>query len=55
VATTESRSRKNVVSEEIVVGKRKVQDTEVVNETVRREEADIDEQVKHKKDERKSF
>lgn len=48
-------SKKNVVSEEIVVGKRKVQDTEVVNETVRREEADIDEQVKHKKDERNSF
>ncbi|KOF11968.1 hypothetical protein AC739_00160 [Planococcus glaciei] len=36
-------TKKDVVSEEIVVGKRKVQDTETVNETVRREEADIDE------------
>ncbi|MDN7242138.1 YsnF/AvaK domain-containing protein [Planococcus sp. N028] len=36
-------SKKNVVSEEIVVGKQKVQDTETVSETVRREEADIDE------------
>ena len=36
-------SKKDVVAEEIVVGKRKVQDTETVNETVRREEADIDE------------
>lgn len=35
-------NKTNVVSEEIVVGKRKVQDTETVNETVRREEADID-------------
>lgn len=48
-------TKKEVVSEEIVVGKRKVQDTEVVNETVRREEADIDEDVKPKKDERNSF
>lgn len=48
-------SKKDVVSEEIVVGKRKVQDTEVVNETVRREEADIEEQVKSKKDEHNSF
>ncbi|MBT2570009.1 YsnF/AvaK domain-containing protein [Planococcus sp. ISL-110] len=48
-------SKKDVVSEEIVVGKRKVQDTKVVNETVRREEADIDEQVTSKKDERNSF
>ncbi|TWT01929.1 DUF2382 domain-containing protein [Planomicrobium sp. CPCC 101079] len=36
-------SKKDVVSEEIVVGKKKVQDTEHVNETVRREVADIDE------------
>lgn len=36
-------SKKDVVSEEIVVGKRKIQDTEQVNETVRREVADIDE------------
>lgn len=36
-------SKKDVVSEEIVVGKHKVQDTETVSETVRREEADIDE------------
>ncbi|WP_033543970.1 YsnF/AvaK domain-containing protein [Planococcus sp. CAU13] len=36
-------SKKDVVSEEIVVGKQKVQDTETVRETVRREEADIDE------------
>lgn len=35
-------TKKDVVSEEIIVGKRKVQDTETVNETVRREEADID-------------
>src|SRR5690606_26530188 len=48
-------SKKDVVSEEIVVGKRKVQDTEVVNETVRREEADIDENVKAKKDGRTSL
>lgn len=36
-------TKKDVVAEEIVVGKRKVQDTETVDETVRREEADIDE------------
>lgn len=36
-------TKKDVVAEEIVVGKRKVQDTEHVEETVRREEADIDE------------
>ncbi|WP_223641171.1 YsnF/AvaK domain-containing protein [Planococcus sp. 4-30] len=48
-------TKKDVVSEEIVVGKRKVQDTEVVNETVRREKADIDENVKSKKDDRNSF
>ena len=36
-------SKTDVVNEEIVVGKRKVQDTETVSETVRREEADIDE------------
>ncbi|HSJ37659.1 MAG TPA: YsnF/AvaK domain-containing protein [Planococcus sp. (in: firmicutes)] len=39
-------SKKDVVSEEIVVGKRKVEDTETVRETVRREEADIDEDTK---------
>lgn len=36
-------SKRPVVNEEIVVGKRKVTDTETVRETVRREEADIDE------------
>ena len=36
-------SKEDVVSEEVVVGKRKVKDTEHVSETVRREEADIDE------------
>lgn len=39
-------SKKDVVSEEVVVGKRKVKDTERVNETVRREEADIDEDTR---------
>lgn len=34
-------TKRPVVSEEIVVGKRKVTDTELVNETVRREKADI--------------
>lgn len=46
IPVTEERvdvSKTDVVSEEIVVGKRKVQDTETVSETVRREEADIDE------------
>lgn len=46
IPVTEERvnvSKSDVVSEEIVVGKRKVQDTETVSETVRREEADIDE------------
>lgn len=45
IPLTEERvevSKKDVVAEEIVVGKRKVQDTEVVDETVRREEADIE-------------
>jgi uncharacterized protein (TIGR02271 family) len=45
VPLTEERvevSKKDVVTEEIVVGKRKVQDTEHVNETVRKEVADID-------------
>ncbi|MFD1030574.1 YsnF/AvaK domain-containing protein [Metaplanococcus flavidus] len=36
-------SKDEVVGEEIVVGKRKVKDTEHVSETVRREEADVDE------------
>jgi uncharacterized protein (TIGR02271 family) len=36
-------TKKPVVSEEIVVGKRKTQDTETVRETVRREEAHIHE------------
>lgn len=36
-------TKNDVVSEEIVVGKRKVEDTETVRDTVRREEADIDE------------
>lgn len=46
VDLTEERvnvSKDDVVSEEIVVGKKKVTDTEHVRETVRREEADIDE------------
>lgn len=46
VPLTEERvvvSIEDVVSEEIVVGKRKVRDTETVSETVRREEAYIDE------------
>ena len=46
VPVTEERvdvSKKEVVGEEIVVGKKKVKDTEHVSETVRREEADIDE------------
>ena len=34
-------TKKDVVTEEIVVGKRKVVDTETVSDTVRREEADI--------------
>ena len=58
IPVTEERvevTKKDVVAEEIVVGKRKVQDTEVVNETVRREEADIDENVKAKKDGRTSL
>lgn len=37
-------SKDDVVSEELVVGKRNVKDTEHVSETVRREEADIDEE-----------
>lgn len=46
IPVTEERvevSKRPVVNEEIVVGKRKVTDTETVRETVRREEADIDE------------
>ncbi|MFD1706908.1 YsnF/AvaK domain-containing protein [Siminovitchia sediminis] len=35
-------SKKPVVNEELIVGKKKVEDTETVRETVRREEADID-------------
>ncbi|WP_075618823.1 DUF2382 domain-containing protein [Paenisporosarcina indica] len=35
-------TKKDVITEEIVVGKRKVQDTETVSENVRREEVDID-------------
>lgn len=34
-------TKKDVVTEEIVVGKRKVTDTETVSDTIRREEADI--------------
>ena len=34
-------SKKDVVTEEIIVGKRKVTDTETVSDTLRREEADI--------------
>lgn len=43
-------TKKDVVSEEIVVGKNKVKDTETVHDTVRREEADIDEDVNLKDD-----
>lgn len=46
VPLTEERvevSKDDVVSEEVVVGKRKVQDVERVSETVSREEADIEE------------
>lgn len=46
IPVTEERvevSKRPVVNEEIVVGKRKVTDTETVRETVRREEADIEE------------
>ncbi|MEM1502751.1 YsnF/AvaK domain-containing protein [Domibacillus sp. 8LH] len=46
VPVTEERvevTKKPVVTEEIVVGKRKVEDTETVRDTVRREEARIDE------------
>lgn len=46
IPLTEERvqvTKSDVVSEEIVVGKRKVEDTETVRETVRKEEADIDE------------
>ncbi len=35
-------TKKAVCSEEIVVGKRKVEDVETVNETVKREEAHFD-------------
>lgn len=45
IPVTEERvevTKRPVVSEEIVVGKRQVQDTETVSETVRREEVDID-------------
>ncbi|MDN4494916.1 YsnF/AvaK domain-containing protein [Ureibacillus aquaedulcis] len=35
-------TKKDVVTEEIVVGKRKVVDTETITDTVRREEAEID-------------
>ena len=45
IPVTEERvevTKRPVVSEEIVVGKREVQDTETVSETVRREEVDID-------------
>lgn len=35
-------TKRPVVSEEIIVGKREIQDTQTVSETVRREEADID-------------
>lgn len=42
-------SKKDVVAEEIVVGKQKVQDTEQVTETVRKEVADIDEDTNNNK------
>jgi uncharacterized protein (TIGR02271 family) len=43
-------TKKPVVSEEIVVGKRKTQDTETVRETVRREEAHIHEDNRARKE-----
>ena len=43
-------TKKPVVSEEIVVGKRKTQDTETVQETVRREEAHIHEDNRARKE-----
>lgn len=46
-------TKNDVVSEEIVVGKRKVEDTETVRDTVRREEADIDEDVNLTDEERR--
>lgn len=42
-------SKKDTISEELVVGKKKVKDTEQINETVRREEADIDEVPNNRK------
>jgi uncharacterized protein (TIGR02271 family) len=51
VPLTEERvevTKTDVVAEEIVIGKRKVQDTEQVKETVRKEVADIDEDVEDK-------
>lgn len=45
IPVTEERvevTKRPVVSEEIVVGKREIQDTETVSETVRKEEVDID-------------
>lgn len=43
--------KKKVVREEIVIGKRKVKDIQVINETVRREVADVEEDgVVHKTD-----
>lgn len=51
VPLTEERvevTKTDVVAEEIVIGKRKVQDTEHVKETVRKEVADIDEDVADK-------
>ena len=43
-------SKTDVVSEEVVVGKRKVEDTETVRETLRHEEADIDEDTNLNRD-----
>lgn len=51
VPLTEERlevTKTDVVTEEIIIGKRKVQDTEHVKETVRKEVADIDGDVKEK-------
>ncbi|HSP22494.1 MAG TPA: DUF2382 domain-containing protein [Planococcus sp. (in: firmicutes)] len=51
VPLTEERvevTKTDVVAEEIVIGKRKVQDTEQVKETVRKEVADIDGDVEDK-------
>lgn len=43
-------TKKDVIAEEIVIGKKKVVDTETVSETVRREEVDIHDSTHQLKD-----